>query len=540
MRVSHEQIRECVTNLINKAGRSPFLFLGSGFSHRYLGTDSWDGLLRAVCSFYSADEFLFDKYRAQVRDRGDASPNPHIAALMEKDLLEAVLSDSSLSAFRDEHIQAIRDGQSLVKIVAAWHIDAFAISLENDELIELRKAGKRRISGVITTNYDELAERLFPEFKVFVGQEDLLFQRLYEVGEIYKIHGSTNRPQSMILNAADYQKLDSQQAYLVAKLLTIFVEYPVIFMGYSVNDPDVRSILQSLANCLSPSHLSELSQRLVFVARGDDDISDFSLDFGASKRIGMTRICTNDFGLIYKGIADSHDRYAPRLLRDLKKQIYEFVVDADDKQKINVSSLSGLDRLPEDAEIIIGIGSPSSKDVRYGHVVTAEQLYRDVILDDDYLIPKYVVEEYLPDLLRSNNGGLPMYKYLALYDGEVSDPRMLRHLKEKESVDSFLHTQQRGWKERYRKANSNLSVQSILETMGSTKEDKAYEKLLFLNADEIDLEQLRSYLEDLLRADRNILSNNSELRRLIRIYDFLKYKDAPATVANSESQGTPS
>ena len=39
------------------------------------------------------------------------------------------------------------------------------------------------------------------------------------------------------LREADYAKLAETQDYLAAKLLTIFMEYPIIFIGYSLNDP---------------------------------------------------------------------------------------------------------------------------------------------------------------------------------------------------------------------------------------------------------------------------------------------------------------
>ena len=56
----------------------------------------------------------------------------------------------------------------------------------------------------------------------------------------------------------------------------------------------------------------------------------------------------------------------------------------------------------------------------------------------------------------------------------------------------------------------------------------AYRKLIFLEGDEIDLLSLRDYISRILGdSPAKILHNNSELKRLIRIYDFLKYKTTP-------------
>ncbi len=71
--MAKDVIKETVTRLINRAGRSPYLFVGSGFSRRYMGTDDWEGLLRHLCSRLSDDPFRFDAYLARC---GGMSPLP--------------------------------------------------------------------------------------------------------------------------------------------------------------------------------------------------------------------------------------------------------------------------------------------------------------------------------------------------------------------------------------------------------------------------------------------------------------------------------
>jgi len=69
-----------------------------------------------------------------------------------------------------------------------------------DEFSCLKLLGKRSIAGVITTNYDQMAEDLFDGFLVFVGQETLLFSAIQGIAEIYKIHGCCQHPESLIIN----------------------------------------------------------------------------------------------------------------------------------------------------------------------------------------------------------------------------------------------------------------------------------------------------------------------------------------------------
>ena len=167
----------------------------------------------------------------------------------------------------------------------------------------------------------------------------------------------------------------------------------------------------------------------------------------------------------------------------------------------------------------------------HGHMVKAELLYRDVVFDDEHVAPKLAVEEYLPALLASNSGGLPMYKYLSAYSGEVLNPRMLKEIDEKKDLDAFLNNSLRKAKGSYHLSGIRYSVKSVIANEGF---EEAFKKLVLLEEDELDLNELLEYLRALITDDRKIIHGNSELKRLIRMYDFLKYKKAFDISATSE------
>jgi hypothetical protein len=90
---------------------------------------------------------------------------------------------------------------------------------------------------------DLLLEDIFPDFEVFVSQDELLFSSSQGIGEIYKIHGCCSKPNSLVATKEDYERFDERNPYLAAKLLTVFAEHPIIFLGYSLNDRNISSIL---------------------------------------------------------------------------------------------------------------------------------------------------------------------------------------------------------------------------------------------------------------------------------------------------------
>ncbi len=66
-------------------------------------------------------------------------------------------------------------------------------------------------------------------------------------GRVLKIHGCVTKPESIVISENDYEIFISKQKYLSAKLLTFFVEYPIIIMGYSLSDRNILGILETIS-----------------------------------------------------------------------------------------------------------------------------------------------------------------------------------------------------------------------------------------------------------------------------------------------------
>ncbi len=510
------EIQDLISKTIQETGHQPFLFVGSGFSKRYMNIEKWDELLKVFCKEYSDNDFQYNVYSNQVEEKDYYGRQPAIAKLLEKDYNDAVLTLKKYQEFRFNHKGQLNNNDSALKIAISEYLLKAQYDSTNKEIKLLRQLGKRSLSGIITTNYDILLEQLFPEYTVYVGQEELLFNNISGIGEIYKIHGSITKPNSLVLTSADYLEFEKNASYLIAKLLTIFLEYPVIFMGYSLSDRNIKNIFKTISECLTQEKLDQLRDRLIFVEYSKtEQLSEFDIQFDRNN-IKMNKISTTDFARIYKVIGETKSKYNPVILRQLRRDIYEMANNVQTLDKIVAVGFENLDDITKIKQFVLGVGVAKN-----GHIIKAEQLYEDIVFDNQYFNPDLVIEEYLPELLKNNSGGLPMYKYLNNYQKEIFE-RVKENVLKHKTIDSFLNQQLRIQKANYRKSIYDLSVNGIIknETM-----ELAYKKLIFLEEKEIQIDELKEYLQKYIKTyTPSCLKNNPELKRLIRIYDLVKYK----------------
>ena len=90
------------------------------------------------------------------------------------------------------------------------------------------------------------------------------------------------------------KEFKEKREYLAAKLLTIFMEYPIIFMGYSISDSNIRDILSSIVKCMSNEQVKLLKRRFIFIEydaeREGYEIGESSFAFEDNKLITMTKM----------------------------------------------------------------------------------------------------------------------------------------------------------------------------------------------------------------------------------------------------------
>ena len=297
-------------DIVNNFNTTPFLFVGSGLSKRYLDLPNWNGLLRHFAEKIRNDEFIYEYYLNKCRTSANYADKllPHVASAIQQDFDDFWFIKPSFRSTSVEVLKQVHNGVSPFKAEVAEYIRTSGKLQEKyaEEITLLSKISTENISGVITTNYDTFLEDHLDGYKKYVGQNELLFSAIQGSAEIYKIHGSIESPESLVINANDYSIFEQRSKYLTAKLMTIFIEYPIIFMGYSLSDTNIQNIIQNIAECLTNEQLNILKDRFIFIEYKENmdgyTISDTIFPLQNKAFLQMKRIQLSDYSLLYNAL----------------------------------------------------------------------------------------------------------------------------------------------------------------------------------------------------------------------------------------------
>lgn len=521
-------------DLVKSFTSSPFLFAGSGISRRYLGCPSWEELLQYFANKLNPDIFAFRNFESKAKEklRQKNVPNsreflyPIIAELIAAEFDDKWLSDSSFRTTDASSEELILKGEaSPFYVELANYLSSFSDLVPDyiSEIEQLKRAAYNSISGIITTNFDTLMED-FTSFIPIVGQEQLLFSTTLNIAEVYKIHGSITEPNSLVICREDYERFNSKSAYLAAKLLTIFLEYPIIFIGYSLNDANIRNILNAIVGCLSENNLRKLENRFIFIEYVEE-LEEPYLISPTDVLIGeytlrMTKIEMKNFSILYEAIGKRKNTIPAKILRHLKEEFYRYTITNEPSATMQVLDID--DKRLDDKDLVVAIG----KNATFGLIGlrgrTAPDLYRDIIFNDLGFNADEILNLLWPQLKR-DNPKLPVFKYYSKAEKEI--PKIINDFLP-QSFDNLLNNS-------IMRQREIVRVEHSLQAIWQNPELPVSKKLslsTYLTEKEIEVDVLEIILKKILTENPNILVDTSQglssnIRLLIRIYDYLRFKE---------------
>lgn len=390
---------------------SPILFIGSGLSRRYMGVNCWEDLLKQF-----SETIGISHVKLKTQSNGDLTVYAqHLAKIYSEKWWDT--DEGKTLSQEKEHF--LINEQSALKVSISEFINEAHNKITDDvNLIhEIELLAKANIDGVITTNWDMFLEQQFSKFTTFIGQDGLIAGRSHGIAEIYKIHGCCSEPNSLVLTKRDYDEYRKKNPYLSSKLLTMFIERPVIFLGYSLTDQHIAEILEDIVSCFPDASLMFLKNKLLFVEWSPDSEESTISDSVIHKKIPVKYVQVPSYKEIFEVLSETKRRIPAHLFRAIKDELYELVLTDDPKGRLYVRDSEAVSGDHTQTEFVVGYGAISmvkkSESMANKGLLGLERvdLIREIIFENGHYDWTQVVNDVLPKQCKGN-ARIPIFYFL--------------------------------------------------------------------------------------------------------------------------------
>lgn len=392
-----------IADFVSQFKNHPVLFIGTGMSLRYLENSyTWDGLLSKIASDLKGNTEYYLDLKAACQNSGKYRFDK-IASLLEQEFNKVLTADRNgkFKDINDIFYENMRRNVNLSRF-KIYIAQIFAKSeLKNDkaaELVDLKKI-RKNIGSIITTNYDNLIEETF-EFDKLIGN-DILLSNPY--GSVYKIHGCTSDPGKMIITTEDYSNFSERYELIRAQLLSLFIHNPIIFLGYSIGDENIKSILKTIFTYieLNSDQAKKIRGNFLLVEHeagsNSEEITEHDIDMEGFATIRINKLKTDNFSSIYDALSNLQLPVSALDIRKVQAIVKEIYCGGN----ISVKITEDLDTI-KNSERILAIGT--DKTIQYQFLTSAETIanYFKIIDESNSqilsLIDKYSIStsQYFP------------------------------------------------------------------------------------------------------------------------------------------------
>ena len=367
-----------VKNCLKDLGCQPVIFLGSGLSQRYADGPSWRDLLSEAID---SNPHIKQEFAYFLQAHGTL---PAVGTALVDAYHQFAWAVKGEGTFPESLYTETTPKDCYLKFAIAQiisqRVSGLGASIGSKLTAEINLLKNIRPNSIITTNFDILAETIFSDYTPIVGQTIIRAASMM-IGEVFKIHGCVTEPASLVLTDADYSNWTEKKKYLSAKLLTFFLEHPVLIVGYSAQDDNVVAILRDIDEILASQ--GELVGNIFYLVH-DASIVDGSsppreavLDLKNGNSMRVNCIHANDFSWVFEafGASEGVENVNPKLLRALMARTYELVRHDIPKMTMEVNyatleqAINADDALPK----LLGITSlsdPETFNAAYPYITT--------------------------------------------------------------------------------------------------------------------------------------------------------------------------
>ena len=523
---------------ISHSNKMPVLFIGSGISKRYLWKyPNWNELLKLSFSQFCKDDFQFQKYVDTFKRQGfsDFEINTALGTVIEKEYNSAFYDRKiKLKVGNIRNPSWVKRGISPYKMFLANYFKKMKLNRNPELLKELEefKKLKNKISAVITTNYDLFLEKyIFPDdYTVFTRQHELFSKDSYNIAEIYKIHGSANDANTIMITEKDYDEFNESRKLFIAKLLILFSESPIIFMGYSFTDEDIQSIITDFLSCLTSDELENIEEHFIFISykENQENLNEINrvITTKNGNDIPITEIATDNFLEVFKILNEITPGISPKKIRETKKIVKKIVDESASSPEaksiiVGIDDLDQLDLSNKPLAVAIGYKESVLSSVGYG-MLSDNQIFEDILYDNKNFNPTEMCMSRFKSIPTTRL--LPVYKYFSKSEITPSEGSHLRkYIENHNSIDKIYS---RNISKTLKKVPELSEIKDILEEMDKEENINKKSGIVLKNHAVLSSADLRFLCRCLFELDttdtKDELMKSTNFKRCVMILDFLE------------------
>lgn len=521
---------ECLNSILNSK-RLPVLFIGSGLSKRYLkNAPTWEELLKECYQIFDSSGILYSQSLDQCR-RGKLSNFQTFQYLGTK--AEEFYNEYYYNKLREN----LTKTPNWIKEVSPFKMhlsERFKkmVLKPNGYLqkeMRLLKQLNEKIAAIITTNYDTfLEDKIFNEnFEVYYKQSDMFKSDRFNIAEIYKIHGTISDANSLVITKNDYDDFEKNRRLIVAKMLTLFSDSPIIFLGYSLEDENIKSIILDFLECIDQNDIQKLRNHFIFIEYKKDEkllvetIENIITDRGS---IPITKISTDNYSRLFFELNKITPGLPSNIVKQTKKLVKRIVENSlvtgstdaviIDEEQIN---------LLEGNNLAVAFGERSSLISKYGYsTFDLKYLFEDILFDNKDFKPEYIIDKRFRSV--SYTTLIPIYKYYSKI--ELEKRSTFSHMN-KFLVRNSYETIYGNNITRNTKNLPALNNLKDIETYIADKQEERIDmifKIISKNIRNLTVSEIRKICIDYFNVNQSDCLSSTFFRRCVMYLDLIEYK----------------
>lgn len=264
---------------------------------------------------------------------------------------------------------------------------------------------------------------------------------------MFKIHGTASDPDSIVITEKDYSEYLRNSKIVTSKILSSLCDYPLLILGYSLEDTDVKQIINDLMGSLDKEKLRQVEQNIIFVkySEGRMDFKESIIPFEmGDKRFAIRAVETDNFKQIFEDLSKIAPSVSSSQVRRFRQLVKNLVItsEPDQQQLLYVGAIDFENKNLKD--VVLFAADNSRMTGILSEFVSCDMLVRDILFNNASLDPRTVLAAFENKKLFKISEYIPIYPYYSKMVNKTLTSRLKEYFWLKEAQFPLKRIQKRG------------------------------------------------------------------------------------------------